>query len=1413
MAVTRIKSNQISTGAVITQSIEDYAVTGGKLANALTYGSDLTVSGNLTVNGTTTTVDTVNTTIDDPILLVGSNQTGAGAVDLGILGERGDDTNVFVGYDESADEFVTALVSDADSSTTVTITDYADMHVGGLTADDAITATGNIDGGNIISQAAVESATVTATGAVTGGSLTDGTATLSSGALSGATSGSFSTTLTATGNITGGNLITSAAVESATVTATGAVTGGSLTDGSATLASGSLTGATNVTASGTVTGGTLTDGTASISSGAVSGVTTLATSGEATLASATVSDLTSGRVVLAGTSGALEDSTNLTFDGSTLAVTGAVTASTTATVTGNITGGNLITSGKFDNGSITIDGGNISDGNTVRIQSNGGMGDSAVVATNNAIELRNDGGDVEFRYGAISGAGTQYLAIGKGTGNVVEFDTASDGGIEVNTYVTATGNITGGNLVTAGTVDTATLETSGAATLGGTLDVTGNTTVANFAVDASSTLNFNENTLGNVGTPVSTADAATKGYVDNLLSSGFTISDSEDTPNTQTIAQGDTLTIAGTANEVTAIVSATDTLTIGLPDDVTIGRDLTVTGNLSVLGTQTIVDSTTSSIVDPILQLGRGANNAALTSNDGKDRGISMYYYDGAEKVAFFGFDDPSDEFRFIPEATISDEAVTGSLGTANLGKVRVDNIDIDGNTLEATSGNLTIQAAGTDKIVLPTGNELVITDMGDTGVLYSNSGEVSADATNFYYDGTELYAANIYSGGYLNVDGTANVANLEVAGGAAIDGDITSVTNITASGTVTGGTLTDGTASLASGSLTSAVNVTASGTVTGGTLTDGTASINAGAITGATSGSFSTTLTATGNITGGNLITSAAVESATVTATGAVTGGSLTDGTATLSSGALSGATTVTASGNVTAGNLITSGVVDNGTITMSSGNLSSSGTIRMLHNGGMGDGEVVVDAGVIELKSDGGTVRFSTTALGNVRNHLTIGSSGNVTTFNTLEGATFDDYVTVTGNLTGGNLITSAAVESATVTATGTITGGTLTDGTMSVNAGAVTGVASLAVDNITIDGDDITTSGAALTLNDAGGDMDLRVESANNENMLVVDAGTDSVLVGTATTTANVSFKVGTTDSMMIPVGTTAQRPTVGVGGMIRYNSSTDQYESYDVSEAQFKAMGVPEFTVIASETFNGDGTTTAFTLSSDQTTASCIISINGVVQLPTSAYSVSGNALTFTEAPETGDTIEVREITTTTTVGSLANGDATISIETLDTGIEATGNLVPATDNTYDLGSSTKGWATIYGEATSAQYADLAEKYEADAEYEPGTVVHFGGEKEVSMCDMDHCSKVAGVVSTAPAYRMNDGLEAEHVAMVALTGRVPCKVTGPVAKGDMMVSAGNGMARAESDPKVGTVIGKALENHEGGEGVIEVVVGKH
>ena len=149
---------------------------------------------------------------------------------------------------------------------------------------------------------------------------------------------------------------------------------------------------------------------------------------------------------------------------------------------------------------------------------------------------------------------------------------------------------------------------------------------------------------------------------------------------------------------------------------------------------------------------------------------------------------------------------------------------------------------------------------------------------------------------------------------------------------------------------------------------------------------------------------------------------------------------------------------------------------------------------------------------------------------------------------------------------------------------------------------------------------------------------------------------------------------------------------------------------------------------------------------------------------------------------------------------------------ATSGVGNIGTATVGFNTVFAKATTAQYADLAEKYSADAEYQPGTVVSFGGDAEITLSDTDADRRIAGVVSTQPAYSMNSGLESEFTVMVALTGRVPCSVVGSVRKGDMMVAAGNGQARAEANPAVGTVIGKALEDFDGESGVIEVVVGR-
>jgi hypothetical protein len=122
------------------------------------------------------------------------------------------------------------------------------------------------------------------------------------------------------------------------------------------------------------------------------------------------------------------------------------------------------------------------------------------------------------------------------------------------------------------------------------------------------------------------------------------------------------------------------------------------------------------------------------------------------------------------------------------------------------------------------------------------------------------------------------------------------------------------------------------------------------------------------------------------------------------------------------------------------------------------------------------------------------------------------------------------------------------------------------------------------------------------------------------------------------------------------------------------------------------------------------------------------------------------------------------------------------------------------------------ADLAENYQADKFYNPGTVVMFGGDEEITAATPE-TTAVAGVISTNPAHLMNGALTGANVLAVALVGRVPCMVIGPAVKGDLMVSAGFGYAKVNNNPTAGTVIGKSLNDFPvHGKGVIEIAVGR-
>lgn len=285
-----------------------------------------------------------------------------------------------------------------------------------------------------------------------------------------------------------------------------------------------------------------------------------------------------------------------------------------------------------------------------------------------------------------------------------------------------------------------------------------------------------------------------------------------------------------------------------------------------------------------------------------------------------------------------------------------------------------------------------------------------------------------------------------------------------------------------------------------------------------------------------------------------------------------------------------------------------------------------------------------------------------------------------------------------------------------------------------------------------------------------------------------------------------------------------------------------------------TFTGTGSVSIFTLpytvSQDW---QVLVYIDGVVQEPTTSYTMSGTTLTLSTVLANGSVMNVIKMATNTSASAIIDADTlnaqpgsyyldytnftntptiptNVSAFTNDSGYitnadiptnhmvndasnTVAGSISPSVDATHDLGTATEQWNTIYGHTVEATFADLAERYAADAPYEPGTVLVFGGEAEVTTTTMLASTKVVGIVSTDPALKMNSAAgNSDTHPYIALKGRVPCKVIGEINRGDLLVTSDKaGYAkRSLGVPMIGTVIGKAIGNNESGEGIIEVFV---
>jgi hypothetical protein len=221
------------------------------------------------------------------------------------------------------------------------------------------------------------------------------------------------------------------------------------------------------------------------------------------------------------------------------------------------------------------------------------------------------------------------------------------------------------------------------------------------------------------------------------------------------------------------------------------------------------------------------------------------------------------------------------------------------------------------------------------------------------------------------------------------------------------------------------------------------------------------------------------------------------------------------------------------------------------------------------------------------------------------------------------------------------------------------------------------------------------DTTISSSDNDSIILNPDGTGQV-------------EITGTNAVTIPNGTTAQRPTGEVGD-IRVNSDTGNFEFYDGSDWQAVS---PSTNVSSIDTFVGDNSTVAFTLSETTTSASTIITLNGVVQSPGNAYNISSTTLTFTEAPKSGDDIEVRYISTSFSLGSI--------IEDIDTSVQVNNsssniiskisgsNVIVTTSNSTTISGSIIGTGSIASISTSVPSSDSDTGTKGDIAYDSSYV---------------------------------------------------------------------------------------------------------
>ena len=675
------------------------------------------------------------------------------------------------------------------------------------------------------------------------------------------------------------------------------------------------------------------------------------------------------------------------------------------------------------------------------------------------------------------------------------------------------------------------------------------------------------------------------------------------------------------------------------------------------------------------------------------------------------------------------------------------------------------------------------VTLVGDPG---DQAGWYAYDSNFFYYcfanyDGSSIIWAQVTQVGNVALtsisSGTSNVRLADVNGNAAISvGGVANIAVFTTTGQLVTGA------------------VSATGNITGSFILGNGSQLTGLPETYANSNVAAYLLTNTGNISAGN-----------ISATGNVTGGNIR------TAGIISTAGNVAAAGVISAtGNIVTTGLfVGNfqGNVT---GNFVIPGANTQVVFNTNGNADATAGMTFDTNGPNLFTVLGAISSQGNV-------IAGNITTGN---------VVTATGNVTGGNIVTAGVV-----TATGNITGGNII-ATANVTGGNIT-TAGVITSTGNVTGGNIRTAGAVTaTGNVSGGNVLVTTDVQAGGNVSATShTGT------TVSVTGNVTGGNLRTAGVISATGNITGNYFLGNGSQLSgidttsiQNGNSNVTITGSGSNVIVNVTGVSPLAVFANTGAFVTGVVCATgNITGGNLLTTGLISVTGTVTSAaniTGGNVITGGVVTATANITGGNILTAGVVTATanitggniltagvvTATASITGGNLiTAGTLTVNSGDSTTAIINGGSNAVGNIGSSSKYFNTVFALATSAQYADLAENYLSDQELEPGTVVIFGGDQEITICTQFADARVAGVVSTHPAHLMNAGVPG---TAVALRGKVPVKVTGAVTKGDGLVTdATPGHARSIGlDRSYGqSVFAKAVEtNTSPGEKIISAVI---